>query len=83
MSKENKQQWYKTNKEANAGKIGTYARREFELPTYTETDNQGDHQYDDDIDMWIPYEVFAEKKTIAGFKGEVIEQMCAPVFKPG
>jgi hypothetical protein len=83
MSKEEKQQWYKKNKEANAGKIGTYQRREFELPTYTETDNQGDHQYDDDIDMWIPFEIFWKKKTIAGFKGDVIEQMCAPVFKPG
>jgi hypothetical protein len=63
------------NKSANAGKIGTYQGRDFEMPTYMETDRQGDHQTDDDMDQWIPYEVFCEKKFCQGVKPEHMEAL--------
>ena len=68
MSKDDKREWYKKNKRANAGKIGTFQRRDFDMPTYTETDIQGDHQNDDDLDQWIPYEVYCERKHCQGHK---------------
>jgi hypothetical protein len=75
MSKDDKREWYKKNKRANAGKIGTFQRRDFDMPTYTETDIQGDHQNDDDLDQWIPYEVYCERKHCQGHKPDQFEAM--------
>ena len=53
-----------------AGKVGTYSRREFECPTYSEVEKQGDHQNDEDIDQWIPFTEYCIKMNALGHRGD-------------
>jgi hypothetical protein len=75
MNKEEKREWYKTNKHANAGKVGTFQRRKFEMPEYVENEKEGGHQNDDDIDAWIPYAEYQVLKAAQGFPASQHEAM--------
>ena len=74
-NKEEKREWYKTNKHANAGKVGTFQRRKFEMPEYVENEKEGGHQNDDDIDAWIPYAEYQVLKAAQGFPASQHEAM--------
>ena len=75
LTKEEKVGWFRRNKEANAGKVGTFQRKEFELPTYNEQEKEGSHQVDDDVDDWIPFSEYQIIRSAQGYKPEVHEAM--------
>jgi hypothetical protein len=83
LSQKDKNEWYKTNRKAAAGEIGTYARRKFEMPTYNESETTGARTDDLDIDAYIPFAEYAILKSAQGLNPPEIEQACILSLKPG
>jgi hypothetical protein len=75
MTKEEKMEWFRKNKQANAGKVGTFQRRAFDLPVYTEEEKEGSHQCDDDVDDWIPFSEYQVIRAAQGYKTETHEAL--------
>jgi len=77
LDKEGKKEWFKKNKAAATGNVGTYKKRKFEMPTYIETEANGCRSIDDDVDGWLPFEEYAIRKSALGMTVKEIEAQWA------